>query len=249
MYDYGARNYDPALGRWMSADQLAEEFVDYSPYIYASNDPVRHVDPDGNYSEDTIETDPPTKSKTATTQFKPVQKYQGGYVGESLDMLLTSGIQWIGSKISGSDVSKETSENIQMATSLAIVIVSKGKNGKADSEVVEQLSKLADDVPVVRGGSNTPSAFEGGSGVSSRVSDKSLDGISVNSNSGKSVKDLSKGIPHNKVGTTTVGDVRKAGGEVISSPTKNNPNHAKMSIPNAKNASELMKVIKNPAKR
>lgn len=32
-------------------------------------------------------------------------------------------------------------ENVQLATSLAIVIVSKGKNGKADTEVTEQIAK------------------------------------------------------------------------------------------------------------
>jgi hypothetical protein len=58
-----------------------------------------------------------------------------------LDELVTAGIQWLGSQLSGSDVSKGTSENIQLATSLAIVIVSKGKNAKADGEVVEQLTK------------------------------------------------------------------------------------------------------------
>nr|WP_240478505.1 HNH endonuclease signature motif containing protein [Flavobacterium hydatis] len=55
---------------------------------------------------------------------------------------MTAGLQWLGKQISGSDVSKEASENFQFATSLAIVIVSKGKNTKADNEVVERLTKV-----------------------------------------------------------------------------------------------------------
>jgi RHS repeat-associated protein len=45
--DYGARFYDPALGRWHSVDPLAELAVDKTPYHYCSNDPVNRVDPDG----------------------------------------------------------------------------------------------------------------------------------------------------------------------------------------------------------
>ncbi|NCO64756.1 MAG: hypothetical protein CO068_08845, partial [Flavobacteriaceae bacterium CG_4_9_14_0_8_um_filter_34_30] len=47
MYDFGARNYEPAIGRWMNIDPLAEKYESFSPYIYAGNVPTRFVDFDG----------------------------------------------------------------------------------------------------------------------------------------------------------------------------------------------------------
>ena len=47
MYDYGMRNYDPALGRWMNIDPKAEFLERSSPYVYALNSPLVYVDKDG----------------------------------------------------------------------------------------------------------------------------------------------------------------------------------------------------------
>ncbi|SFC66765.1 RHS repeat-associated core domain-containing protein, partial [Flagellimonas taeanensis] len=46
-YDFGARNYDPALGRWMNIDPLAEKYYSISPYTYVANNPLYFKDPDG----------------------------------------------------------------------------------------------------------------------------------------------------------------------------------------------------------
>jgi RHS repeat-associated protein len=49
-YDYGARLYDPTVGRWLSADAIAADGP--NRYTYVRNNPLRFVDPNGRWSED-----------------------------------------------------------------------------------------------------------------------------------------------------------------------------------------------------
>ena len=46
-YDYGARQYDAALGIFTTVDPSSERYYSTSPYVYCGGDPINRIDPTG----------------------------------------------------------------------------------------------------------------------------------------------------------------------------------------------------------
>jgi hypothetical protein len=103
--------------------------------------------------------------------------------------------------------------------------------------------QIPDEALVVRGGRNRPEDIRRGTGTHP----SGVTGVSVESASGVSTAELAKAIPHGQVGVTTVGEVRKAGGDVIRTSGRS-PYHATLTGLTPEQASQLLTpTIPNPA--
>ena len=47
-YDYGARYYNPNLGRFLTIDRYAEKYYMLTPYQYAANNPIKYINVNGD---------------------------------------------------------------------------------------------------------------------------------------------------------------------------------------------------------
>jgi RHS repeat-associated protein len=80
--DYGARIYDPRIGKFLSLDPLQKKYPWYTPYQFAGNSPIKFIDLDGAepFNPDKyVNSDAPS----IDAKYKTVNLYrpQGGLVG------------------------------------------------------------------------------------------------------------------------------------------------------------------------
>lgn len=120
-HDYGARNYDAALGRWMNIDPLADFAPELTPYRYSANNPIFFSDPSGLWEfVFNDETNTLSLVKTQEDDDWNTLKKQMGLTNSKLKQMFGSefknvldNVEFEGDGIAAKDIGGEIGESIQ----------------------------------------------------------------------------------------------------------------------------------------
>ena len=139
-YDYGARWYDAALGRFMAQDRYAEKYFPLSPYQYAANNPISNIDVNGDSIWVTV-----TSAITGTTSVQNDRYYYGQDACGNYGFLDGSGTIYSGTDafvgqltsaledLRSQPVGQGLVDNLMNSTNNTDIVQTRGGNG-ADQE-------------------------------------------------------------------------------------------------------------------
>jgi len=228
-----ARYYDPVMGRFLSVDPVG--FLEtgapgmFNRYAYVGNDPINLIDPDGQMQQQAPQTTFRHKAKLAG---------QGALAAFAVSNGGTVRGEFANPPIMNDSDIQAWAAGATAGAILGSVLGTKGGGGaKTLGTAVRQGgTKLADDALVARGGANiTSESIERGTGTHPSAG---ITGFSAES-AGTSLCATCTYIPNNQVGVTTVGEVRKAGGDVVSTSGRS-PNHVTVTGLSNEKASQLL---------
>lgn len=251
------RWYDANLGQWLSEDPIGFAAGDANLRRYVGNGALNRTDPSGLWwwDDDWLELG---VGGLLGLQGQEVQSAAGASIIANplrggLDALsvvdptpLSGGV----SRILDGAINGDAVSAVFIDIALEALPGPSPKKGSRVAGVISRknptvgISRLPDNAHVVRGGTNTPELLA--SGIGDHPS--GVRGVSVQSAAGKSIEDLPEGLRYGKIGSTTVGEVRKIGGDVI--PTSGtNPDHATLTGLSPEVMSGVLQPLRpNPAK-
>ena len=90
---FGARDYDPSTGRWMSKDPIGFGAGDTNLYGYVLNDPINKFDPSGLQDVPPMPGDPPVNGSFEQNRLKQMNDYLKA-CGKKLQQQLDAIMGW-----------------------------------------------------------------------------------------------------------------------------------------------------------
>ena len=229
------RYYDPVIGRFLSVDPVLADGntgASFNRYWYANNNPYRFTDPDGR--------DPPAFVdhmarkgdffRTAGEAMGAEAAYVVGAVtGDRA--LMNAAVDGMRTQVTGGDGKQ---------AAIMLLTTTRGAPGEGGG--------LTDNAIVARGGTASGGNSAEGIAAGTATHPTGVTGFSAESANGASLCALCKNIPHGRVGVTTAGQIRAAGGDVIPTPGRS-PNHVTVTGLLPQKASELLTpTVVNPEK-